>query len=191
MHDSPLTVTVQMDDRVFSAFALFDGMILPRRWLKLLLFLAGMLAFALVNLFTGAPLLFWVLLVIGLITPLAFVVQFRQSVVSQITRYRLEKPKPVYTLTFPQATDAFTLQVTDQEAQHLRWASLAGAYRTGKAIYLYAARNQAYIVPFSQLDKGEAAAIWALAVAQVPPDRVRVYTHRPLPDNPPAVSMCE
>lgn len=177
----PITVNVQMDDRVFSDFAAFDSIVLPRRWQKVALFVGVMLALALLNLFTGAQLLFWVLLIIGLITPLSFLIQFRQSIVAQIKRFRLETPKPVYRLTFPPEGETFQMQATDQPEQTLAWHDLAGAYLTRKALYLYAAPRQAYIVPLHQLQPGEGATLWAMARQSVAQGKARAYT-RKLPD---------
>ena len=122
-----------------------------------------------------------VLLVIGLITPLSFLIQFRQSIVAQIKRFRLETPKPVYRLTFPAEGDTFLLQVTEQPEQTLAWRDLAGAYLTKRALYLYAAPRQAYIVPLSQLQAGEGATLWAMARQSVAQGKARAYTRR-LPD---------
>ena len=175
MHENGVSLNVLMNDKVFSRFAAFDTLVRTRRWMKLLAFFMLMLGLALVNLFTGAPLLFWILLVIGCFSTLSSLFQFGASVKQQTRRFHLEKPKPVYRLSFPMEGDAFTLQITDQEEKSIVWPSLYGAYRTKSAIYLYTEKNQAYIVPFSQLNEGDPQRLWALVANRVSADKRREY----------------
>lgn len=176
MSETLISLTVQMDEQVFRRFAFFDSLLLSRKWLTLAAFFAAMLILALVNLFTGAALLFWILLGIGLLTPAAFLVQFAQSVRAQALRFRLDKPKPVYRFVFSPGEAVFTLQITGQAAKTLRYAALYGAYRTRHALYVYTERTQAYIIPTSQLATEEVTRLWGLFVENAPAGRTCYYS---------------
>ena len=172
MKKPSISITVSMDDKVFSSFSSFDVFIMAGRGRMLLGFFVLMTTLALINFYTDAALLFWILIIIGGFVPLSFLVRYRASTVQQINRFHLEEPKDVYCLDFFEEDKSFALTITDQPTQRIAYSSMHGAYRTKRAIYLYVKKTQAYIVPVAQLGEERAKALWALLEKKLPADKL-------------------
>ena len=172
MNETALSLTVQVSEQEFRRFAIFDGFLLPKQWIKLVAFFMIMLALALANLLTGGTTLFWELLIISLLSLCAYLAQFAYAVSQQMKRFRLDPTQKAYTLTFSERGDSFTRVSGDQEPRQRRWDKLSGAYRRQTAIYLYTGKGQADILPLEALREGEAARLWMLAESHMSKERV-------------------
>ena len=179
MKDHFLRIAVVMDAKSFSDFAFFDEVVLSGKWVKVLAFVIVIIVLAVINLFTNAALLFWVLLLLGILTPMAFYLQFRRSVFAQITRFQLETPKPVYSILLQKAAPTFQLHIEGQEPQEVSWNTLVGAYKTRAAVYLYTGAKRALLIPNSQVGDEGAELLWALVEEMVPANKIGVFTKWP------------
>ena len=174
VNDAALSLTVRVSELAYRRFAFFDGFLLPRQWAKLIVFFILMLALALANLLTGATTLFWALLMIGLLSPGAYLAQFAYTVSQQLKRFRLDPAQSAYTLTFPAREEVFTLAAEGQEPRRTRWSQLTGAYRRRTAVYLYTGKGQVILIPLEPLGAGEAERLWTLVETHLPKDRRHV-----------------
>jgi len=174
MNETPISITVHMNQRIYLRFAIFDGFWLPKQWVKLTVFFMVVLGLALANLATGEASLFRVLLIVGILSPIAYLLQFGYTLDRQLKNQSPNPTRAVYTLTFPAQSDTFTVSDTNQPVRQISWDSLHAVYRRRTAIYLYTAKAQAYIIPFAQLRAGEALKLWALATAHLPKDKVHL-----------------
>lgn len=163
-----LSVNVMMDAKVFSHFAHFDVFTLTGRGRRMAAIAGILVSLAIMNYATDAALLGTVILLIGVFILLSFLIRYRASTVEQINRFRLNDPKPVYRIDFPQEGAALRLAITDQPEQEIAFADLYGVYRTTHAVYLYKEKTQAYIVPLSQLPQGMEQPLWKYLCARVP-----------------------
>lgn len=180
MEEIALTLTLRVSEPEYWRFAFFDGFLLPKQWVKLVVFFVLVLALALANLLTGATTLFWGLLMIGLFSPAAYLAQIAYTGSQQLKRFRLEPAQAAYTLTFPTQGDAFTWVADGQEPSLTRWNQILGAYLRQTAIYLYTGKGKAYIIPLEPLRKGEATRLWALVETHLPKDRLHPQGRRTL-----------
>ncbi|MBE7004718.1 MAG: hypothetical protein E7425_10665 [Ruminococcaceae bacterium] len=172
MEENSRSVDVRLDRETFREFAVFDGLVRQRRWVRIAAFALffctlSALAFARAARVEGAAVLGGALLAVGLGLPTVYLGVFFRSVA---VRARAVDPREiVYTLTL--GADALGVK-KGKESVSYAWASLYGAYRLRRCVCLYAAPGRAFLLPDAQ---GEA---WRLIAGRVEQDRLHDCTNR-------------
>lgn len=172
MSGSKITVRVKMDGRTFRRFAFYDTFKKNKRWKSPLIFAALMSFFAAVCFFLhhmdGAVMLGFVLLIVGLFIPTAYLLSFLLSVASSIKTQKL--PRYVYEVSLsPEEDGVFIRSLGTAKNEHitLKWSQMHTAHRTKGCIYLYALPTKAFLLPDGQAD-ATPDEIWALLNACMP-----------------------
>ena len=151
MKDS-ITIVSRIDAKTFRRFAYFDAYRLKKRYRTPVTFLALMLFFAACCFLVagrkpGAMMVGSVLLIVGLMLPLAYFLSFALSVRAQTQE--LKQPRKAYTLTL--TDEANGVHVANAKEQvTLPWNKIYGAYRLPGCIYLYAHPTKAFLLPDGQ-----------------------------------------
>lgn len=174
MKKASFDVSVKVDGNIFSHFAWFDTFRRQRRWVSPSIFSGimiffSLIAFSQVGKAGQATLLGGVLLGVGVLLPVIYFFSFFLSVKTQIKKLGLTKPRHVYSLVLD-SEKGVTVSTENEKAAY-RWDVLFAAYRTGRAIYLYAAPQRAYLLPNEQIDGG-ADALWSLLLRVMPADQL-------------------
>lgn len=148
--DFRIKISINYDDyRRFSYFDVFFRQHRHRRPLLFLILLGSFSAtcFCLVGRRPGALLLAWSLLIIAVLVPLAYFVQYAFSIrdLRKTLHLSTYRPREVYTLRF--TDEAFYAAIGSAKPIRVPWQRLHHAYRTRNAIYIYATEKQAFIVP--------------------------------------------
>lgn len=153
MHqENAIIVEVRPDKKVFRNFALFDTFVLKKRWVRPVVFLAIMSAFAIAALVYGknqAGLLGGVLLAVGIGLPAAYVLSFLLQVNDQAEKNRLYAGRRIYTVTLREDGVSVHHEQRKNETLGLNWADIS-AYRRKDCIYLYAGQTRAFLLPAGQ-----------------------------------------
>ena len=151
MRDS-ITVVSRIGAKAFRRFAYFDTFRLKKRYRAPAGFMAIMLAFAVICFVAAAngkpqaTMIGCVLLVMGLLLPLAYFLMFELSVRAQ-TR-DMKQPRKAYTLTL---SEELSIASADgKEHVNLPWKKVYGAYRDHGCVYLYAHPTKAFLLPDGQ-----------------------------------------
>lgn len=165
MKKNVITVPVRMDYKTLRNFSLFDTFLLKKRIVRPAIFGGIFLVFAIICFAaTGREqnwLLGSVMLLIAIGMPAVYVGMFLSQVKAQAKKLRLDPPRKVYTLTFsPGGVHIVNDMKADEEAD-LEWKKIPAAFRTKKAIYLYAAPTRAFILPDGQGDATQDE-LWAM-----------------------------
>ena len=158
---SRIQYRVRMDQKTFRAFALYDTFRLKKHARLPVAFFGIMAAFAVVALLSGKPqsgLIAAVLLAVGLGMPALYAGTFLRQVRKQGQALKLDKPRPVYTVTLDR--DAITVHndLKAEADQRLEWDALYKVIRRKDGFYLYAVPQKAFILPDrdADCDAGEA-----------------------------------
>lgn len=165
-----VTIHVKLDSASFRRFALFDTLVLRRRWVRPALFGSIMCAFAVVCFCLRkeqSPLLGGLLLTLGLGMPAVYFGVFFSQLREQIKLLGLQKPQPVYTLRFFPEGVCITNDRKAEAAQEAPWEKLYGVYRVKDSIYLYATPQKAFLLPDGQADASPDE-LWRLLCARIP-----------------------
>lgn len=173
MSAKTITVHVKMDPKTLRAFSLFDTFRLKKQWKRPVLFGAILIAFAIVCFLTGkaqSAMIGSLLLIIGLGLPFVYVSMFLSQVKEQAKKMRLKPPRRVYSLAFTPEKITVTNDMKKEETVTLEWDKLAGVFRVKKAMYLYATRTRAFILPNGQADAPDGE-LWALIASSIPQGR--------------------
>lgn len=170
MEEKKITVRVVMDAKTFRSFALFDSLLRRRLWRAPALFAGILLFFALLCFLLReraeqAALLGVVLLAVGLGLPAVYFFTFLRSVRMQIRKLKLDRPRPVYTVTIS-AAEGVRAAVKKESACY-RWEDLHSAYRRNGCIYLYVSAQRAYLLPEPQITGG-VEDLWRLLGEKMP-----------------------
>lgn len=160
------TVQVEVTEKIFKDFALFDVFTRLHRWKPLALFasilgVSAIICFAMQTAENSGVLLGVVLLLVGLGLPLVYIQQFFMSLKIQSNKMGLGKPQHVYTITVDPDSAMMTVQPRTGEAESYVLNELYGAWRLKDAIYLYVSGTKAYILPNACIPNG-AEKLWML-----------------------------
>ena len=150
-HD--IVVHVKLDERTFKRFSRFDMLRLRKKWLRPAAFAAILIAFAVVALLSGrqqAGLIAAVLLAVGVGLPLVYFGTFFSQVNLQVSRFHLEKPRQVYTVTLNADGVGVKNDMRQEEAVQVRWKETQAAFRAKGCIYLYVNAARAFLLPDGQ-----------------------------------------
>lgn len=165
MKKSVITVPVRMDHQTLREFSLFDTFILKKHWVRPTVFGVIFLVFAVICFAATGKEQHWllgsVMLLIAIGMPAVYVGMFLSQVKAQARQLRLDPPRRVYTLTFSGSGVHITNDMKADEQADLEWKKIPAAFRTKKAIYLYAARTRAFILPDGQGDATQDE-LWAM-----------------------------
>jgi len=180
MNAKTITVHVKMDAKTLRAFSLFDTFRLKKQWKRPVLFGAILVAFAIACFLTGkaqSAMIGSLLLIVGLGLPFVYVSMFLSQVKEQAKKMRLNPPRRVYSLSFTPEKITVTNDIKKEETVTLEWEKLSGAFRVKKAVYLYATRTRAFILPNGQADAPDDE-LWALIVSGLPQGRAFDWRRR-------------
>lgn len=176
MKKNEITVRVKLDAAAFRRFAVFDNLILRRRWGRPVLFCVLMAAFAAVCFCLKkeqSVLIGSLLLILGAGMPLVYFGTFFYQIRAQIKRLGLKTPQAAYTLRFGPDGVRIDNDRKQEETQTLPWDKVYAACRVKNSIYLYAAPTRAFLLPDGQADAG-ADELWRLIAGHVKPNRLIV-----------------
>ena len=163
MNRTEYTIPVRLDAKTFRRFSWFDTLRLRKRWVRPVIFALILIAFAVVALLSRkeqSGLIAAVLLAVGLGLPLVYFGTFLSQVNLQAARFKLDKPRRVYTVVL----NNDGVQVTnDQMAEapvQVPWKQMQAAFRAKGCIYLYVNAARAFLLPDGQ-GSAPAEEIWA------------------------------
>lgn len=144
-----ISIPVQISDREFASFAMFDAAKVNRRFRLPIMFACIMGGFSLICfLMKGqaeqAVLLGSILLIIGLGLPLVYIGNFLSYINKQAKMLRLSGGRVIYTLNF--GADGMTV-VNKKSSQHYSWEDFSAVYKKKDILYIYTNEKQAYICP--------------------------------------------
>lgn len=174
MKNDPITVRVRLDESLFRRFALFDAFILGKRWRLPAGFAAILLVCGVACLFSGkqqAWLMFALLAVIGIGMPAVYVGTYLHQVKKQSDAFGLKKPRAMYTVILSKENVTVRNDFKAEPEVTLAWDKIFGAVRVKGAIYLYAVRTRAFILPNGQSDAADGE-VWAYLTSFLPANRV-------------------
>jgi len=146
-------IPVKLDARTFRRFSRFDTLKLRKKWMRPVVFALILVAFAVVALLSGkaqAGLIAAVLLAVGLGLPLVYFGTFFSQVNLQVSRFHLEKPRQVYTVTLNADGVGVKNDMRQEEAVQVRWKETQAAFRAKGCIYLYVNAARAFLLPDGQ-----------------------------------------
>ena len=173
MKSNAVTVRVRLEESMFRKFALFDTFVLGKRWKLPTYFALILVGFSLVCLFSGKDeswLVGGLLMLIGLGMPAVYVFTFLYQVKQKARLFGLKTPKAMYTVTLTGNNVNIHNDYKSEPEVTLSWDKLFGAVRVKDAIYLYAVRARAFILPDGQAD-AEPDEVWALIGRMLPPEK--------------------
>lgn len=167
--DTDIHISVELDQKTFRRFALYDTFRRQKRWRLPVGFAGILLAFA-VYLFlqTDKPqsgLMGGVLAAIGLSMPIIYFVSYYISLRENVIKHCL--PRVVYSLTLTDTDVTVRSGGAKEEQQTLPWDTLFAARRVKGAIYLYALPTRAFLLPDGQADVS-ADHLWAFLQEKLP-----------------------
>ena len=166
MKRTEYTIPVRLDAKTFRRFSRFDALRLRKRWVRPVVFALILIAFAAVALLSGkaqAGLIAAVLLVVGLGLPLVYFGTFFSQVNMQVARFRLDKPRAVYTVVL-NADGVHVKNDQKEEAPvEVPWKDVQAAFRVRGCVYLYVNAARAFLLPDGQ-GNAPAEEIWEYLV---------------------------
>lgn len=167
---SHLTMTANIDRKVFTDFALFDTFVMKKRWKNPVLFASIMIFFSVICFAAGktreqADLLGTVLLSVGLVLPAVWFLLFMISVQNQVKVNRLSLSKAQY---FVMLNEENVRVAKGEERVEHSWDEIHHVYIMKGCIYLYISQARAYLMP--QCDDTEAAI--TLISSKVPAEKI-------------------
>ena len=130
-----------IDQKDFLRFALFDTFRIKKRW--------------------KTPVLFGVLLGIGLILPIVWYLLFLSSIRNEARKLGLSKVKAAYSLLL--RDDGVTVMRENEKAEYA-WKDIHMAWRVKGCIYLYVLPTRAFLMP--KLDESDEA--WEIICLHLP-----------------------
>lgn len=155
MNRTEYAIPVRLDAKTFRRFSRFDTLRLRKRWVRPVVFALILAAFAVVALLSRreqSGMIAAVLLVVGLGLPLVYFGTFFSQVNLQVSRFGLDKPKRVYTVTLNADGVGVTNDRKQEEAVQLPWKEVQAAFRVKGCIYIYANAVRAFLLPDGQGD---------------------------------------
>jgi hypothetical protein len=153
MAGNEIRIPVQLSERHFRNFALYDRFVKAGLWKRPVIFAAIFTVCALICLFSGrdqSVLLGTVLLVVGLGLPAVWVGSFLVSVHSQARKQQLGKGKKVYTVVLRQKGICVLGEQAGTAPVEVAWGQIADFRRGREAWYLYVTPGRAFILPDGQ-----------------------------------------
>ena len=169
MGKESIEIHTKMDAEAFSAFSVFHTFRFHKWDLRLLLCTVGMTALALVQLYTGGVVLFWVFLCVGILFPIAFFIYFSQSMRGQIKTSKLDKPRFVYSV---QLAPGEVRVRNDAEQAAFQWEELHRVYLLPEYAYLYVSKARAFILPYRDIANGSGEKLCRIVKENLPPERL-------------------
>ena len=151
MNTGDIIIRTMIDKTVFTDFGRFNFFRVHHRWVGLVLFPLLMAIFAYLNLITGSVPLFVLFLGIGFVFPIGSILTFHVNLKNQIKANNLSVPRFSYTVSL--GTAGFTVS-TDCEKAEYSWEQIIHIYRYKQYIYLYVAKNKAFILPLGCIREG-------------------------------------
>ncbi len=173
-----MTTHVKLDAAAFRRFAVFDNLLLRRRWARPVIFFGIMTAFAVVCFLLQkeqSALIGTLLFLVGLGMPLTYFGTFFYQIHTQVKKLKLKTPQAFYTLRFSPDGIQIENDRKKEETQSLPWERVHAVYRVAGCIYLYAAPTRAFLLPDGQTD-ATPAEMWALFERHI--DKKRLFAKK-------------
>lgn len=166
MSNKSFIVTTRMNQTVFKDFGSFHNFFTSNRWTKLFLIPIFMIILGILNYFNGRIGYSIFIILIGFLFPLISIFQFRFSMKKQIKVLKIENGRGqlVYTTTLDEES---LLVHNNKEKIRLRWDQLQTAYILDDYIFLYIAKNKAYILPYTDLKEATKEELQELVKSQM------------------------
>lgn len=171
MKRTEYTIPVKLDAKTFRRFSRFDTLRLRKRWVRPTVFALILLAFAVVALLSRreqSGLIAAVLLAVGLGLPLVYFGTFFSQVNLQIARFKLDRPRAVYTVVLNADGVRVTNNQREEAPVQLPWKEVQAAFRGKGCVYLYVNSARAFLLPDGQ--------------ANAPDDEVWAYLNKHMGD---------
>ncbi|MBQ9458614.1 MAG: hypothetical protein IJU66_01615 [Oscillospiraceae bacterium] len=159
------SVEVRLDAEMFREFAVFDGLLRQRRWLRIALFALFFCALAALAFYRAQSVEGAALLAVGLGLPAVYLAFFLRSV--NLRARRVDPREIVYTLTL--GGDWLGVKKGEQSTAY-EWKKLHAAYRLRRCVCLYVDPSRAFLAP------DETGGIWRLVSAAVEQKRLHDRT---------------
>lgn len=178
MRPDTIVTTSRIDKSLFCHFAVFDAMVLHKRFRSPAIFL-GIMGFFACICYTQigkaeqAALLGNVLLGVGLVLPIVYFGHFYMDLRNQSKKLKLDTPRHVYTLTMTDAPDGITIVTPTGQGGTLRvhWANIFRVYRVKDCIYFYISPRQAFLIPNDQSNV-ETDELWKFFEEMIPAEKL-------------------
>lgn len=164
-----MTVRVELEERQFRDFAVFDMMHRQGRWRAPVIFMGIFIALAVLCIIfrarlEQAALLATVLLISGIALPLVYFFIFYRSIIYQCKK--MELPRFVYEIGF-EPDGGVLIKYAKGGGNRFSLANIHRVYRRSDAIYLYISAEKAFILPGEAI-QGGTQALWDLLHEQMP-----------------------
>lgn len=171
-----ITIHSKIDKKIFTRFALFDTFILNKKWRLPVLF-AGIMSVFSVICFLSSKKQSWLpgtlLLIIGIGMPAVYLGTFLSQVRKKAAALKMDKPRAMYTVTLSGTDINIHNDFKQEQNVVLPWEKVWGAVRVRDAVYLYAVRTRAFILPDGQGDANPSE-VWAYMTDHLPPEKLTV-----------------
>ena len=167
-----ITVSIQMDEKSFRDFAAFDFLRHQKGWQRPAIFAAILLVCSGICMIQigkrdGAGLLTAVLAIVAIGLPAVYFGTFFHNLSLQTKKLGL--PRPFYRLELDNTCLSVwmvgSLDKAEPTSQH-PWGTVYCAYRISNAVYIYAQKNQAYLLNEST------DSVWNLLTQVLPADKL-------------------
>ena len=163
MQRTEYTIPVKLDAKTFRRFSRFDALRLRKKWIRPVIFaliLVTLAAVALLSRKEQAGMIAAVLLAVGLGLPLVYFGSFFSQVNLQVSRFGLDRPRAVYTVTLNADGVAVTNDLKQEDPVRVPWKEVQAAFRRRDCVYLYVNAARAFLLPSGQGSAGDDE-IWA------------------------------
>ena len=173
-----MTTHVKLDAAAFRKFAIFDNLLLRRRWTRPIIFFLILTAFSVVCFLLKkeqSALIGTVLFLVAVLMPLTYFGTFFYQIHTQIKTLKLKTPQAFYTLRFSPEGIQIENDRKKEETQNLPWDKVYAVYRVAGFIYLYATPTRAFLLPDGQTD-ATPAEMWDLFERHI--DKKRLFAKK-------------
>ena len=176
MKPEKIIVASKIDEKTFCRFAIFDTLMLRKRWISPAVF-AGILLFCSLLCFLQrhsaqqAELLALVLMAVGLGVPGVYFGTFFHSLKTQARKLRLQKNRLSYTVALSQNGVEVTSAKSGGGHVTYNWNQVFAVYKKHGCVYLYVSIKQAFLLPENCVDPSTEE-LWDMIASHVPAERI-------------------
>ncbi len=152
MKSDTVIVTSKIDPGTFYRFAVFDTLILRKRWISPAVFagiflVCSLICFSMYSETNQAELLGTVLLSVGLGVPAVYFGTFFHSLRLQSKALKLQRAAVAYTVTLTQTGIQVSKKQSGGSNVSFSWEQVFGVYERSGCVYLYVSPRQAFLLP--------------------------------------------
>ncbi|MDD3369038.1 MAG: YcxB family protein [Lachnospiraceae bacterium] len=170
MNVDSITVRSNITEKIYQTYMNFHVYKRDKSWIKLPICCAIIAVFAVCNFIASSPILGWIFLTLAFYLLISRFLRFYMSVNRICMEYKLNQiPKLFYTVTLSRSGIDV---VNEKEKANYSWDQVYHVYRRKDIIYLYLNSQNAFLLPFDELDGGSAEDLWALITSILSADKV-------------------